>query len=109
MKTGVELIAEERRRQIEEEGWTSEHDDKHKSGEMIFAGVCYAINFGFNAIGQKGKYRLLPWSEMIFAPKEWIKYLWPFEECWWKPKDNLRDLIRAGALIAAEIDRIQRL
>ena len=34
---------------------------------------------------------------------------WPWSDKWWKPKDKIRDLVRAGALIAAEIDRLQRL
>ena len=33
MKTGIELITEERQRQIEVEGWTPEHDAKHAFGE----------------------------------------------------------------------------
>jgi hypothetical protein len=42
MKTGIELIAEERKRQIEVEGWTAEHDDEHTDGELALAAVCYA-------------------------------------------------------------------
>lgn len=34
MKTGIDLITEERERQIREEGWTPEHDDGHRSGEL---------------------------------------------------------------------------
>lgn len=35
---------------------------------------------------------------------------WPFDASWWKPSnDPIRNLIKAGALIAAEIDRLQRL
>ena len=37
MKTGIELIAEERKRQIEEEGWTAEHDDQQTDGEIAEA------------------------------------------------------------------------
>ncbi|WP_373400076.1 hypothetical protein V8V91_10940 [Algoriphagus halophilus] len=43
MKTGIELIAEERQRQIEKEGWTSEHDAKHKNGELAHAAATYAM------------------------------------------------------------------
>jgi hypothetical protein len=35
----------------------------------------------------------------------WQWWPWSFE--WWKPKDRIRNLVRAGALIAAEIDRLQ--
>jgi hypothetical protein len=42
MATGIELIAAERKRQIEAKGWTYEHDDAHEEGELIAAAVCYA-------------------------------------------------------------------
>ena len=32
---------------------------------------------------------------------------WPWEKSWWKSGARLNDLIKAGALIAAEIDRMQ--
>jgi hypothetical protein len=35
---------------------------------------------------------------------------WPWDQDWWKPSpDPIRNLVKAGALIAAEIDRLQRL
>ncbi len=76
---GIELIAAERRRQVEVEGWTPEHDAEHVNGELAVAASCYAT----------GDYAMWPW-----APE------------WLKPKDRLSDLVRAGALIAAEIDRL---
>lgn len=41
--TGVELIAEERKRQIEAEGWTPQHDAQHKADELAIAAACYAL------------------------------------------------------------------
>jgi len=36
-------------------------------------------------------------------------FTWPWEASWWKPSDDpIRNLAKAGALIAAEIDRLQR-
>ena len=35
--SGIERIAKERQRQIEQEGWTPEHDDHHAEGEMAAA------------------------------------------------------------------------
>lgn len=43
MKTGVERIAGERRRQIEVEGWTAAEDDEHDSGSLAQAGAAYAL------------------------------------------------------------------
>ena len=89
-KTGAELIADERQRQIEEEGWSAEHDTQHPSGQLALAGACYALD----AVG------------LVGTASDW----WPWDEKWWKPTPNdpVRQLTKAGALIAAEIDKIQR-
>lgn len=97
--SGVELIAVERRRQIEAKGWTPEHDDGHVDGELARAAACYALGDGrIIAAG----------SSTPLAPSG--AYIWPWAIVWWKPSrgDRLRELAKAGALIAAEIDRLQR-
>lgn len=37
--------------------------------------------------------------------------MFPFSSVWWKPspENRIKELAKAGALIAAEIDRLQRL
>jgi len=105
--TGVELIATERQRQIEVEGWTPEHDDTHVNGELAEAAACYADPVFIDT--------------RVTAPQGW-----PWVDQWWKPsldyrnhyiraavlpahaEARIRDLKKAGALIAAEIDRLQR-
>lgn len=101
MKNGIELIAEERQRQVEKEGWTPEHDDQHENGEMALAACCYA--HPAPEFCERGFFH--PKSE--FKIPQW----WPWDEMWWKPTpdDKIRQLTKAGALIAAEIDRLQRL
>ena len=96
MKTGIELIAEERQRQIEKEGWTKEHDAQHIDNELAVAAASYAMPEGARTFMKTQDGNYLP----IF---------WRFEAKWWKPcpQDRVRELIKAGALIAAEIDRIQ--
>lgn len=84
---GAASIAMERQRQISKEGWTAEHDDTYRSGELASAAACY-----------------LTWPF-----RETVPDTWPWEAAWWKPKNRRADLVRAGALIAAEIDRIDRL
>ncbi len=96
--TGIELIAAERQRQIEQEGWTEEHDCQHENGELAKAAALYAI----------------PDDDRYIDTHEGSSYiletLWPWHPDWWKPTpDNrIRELQKAGALIAAEIDRLQR-
>ena len=93
---GVAAIAFERRRQITAEGWTPEHDDAHRNGELAKAAGCYAW-----IAGQSDELR----SVFRSPPPTWPDG-WGAE--WWKIKDRRSDLVRAGALIAAEIDRIDR-
>lgn len=83
----IDEIAAERKRQIEDEGWTPNHDDEHNGGELALAGACYAL-------GSTGVRR---------APEHW-----PFDPNWWKPQSRRRDLVRAAALIVAEIERLDR-
>ena len=89
-KTGVALIVADRVRQIIEEGWTPEHDARHGRSELVDAAVCYALAAKSPNPG--------------YTPG-----LWPWGLEWWKPvKDDggIRNLVKAGALIAAEIDRL---
>jgi hypothetical protein len=93
LETGIELIADERSRQVSQEGWTPEHDDEHSTGELAQAALCYA------------KYAELQGR----SSEQWFERDWPWDETWWKPSpDPIRNLVKAGALIAAEIDRLQR-
>lgn len=94
MSVGIAMIAVERRRQIEAEGWTPEHDAEHVSGELLTAAVEYVRC----AEGQV--------SGVVLAG---IGECWPWDAASWKPSDDpIRNLVKAGALIAAEIDRLRR-
>jgi hypothetical protein len=84
---GVRLIAEERERQITREGWDEEHDDEHTDNELAVAAACYAMP---------------RWHKNRMPAR------WPWDREWWKPGDRIRELSKAGALIAAEIDRLLR-
>lgn len=115
---GLDLIAAERRRQIDKEDWTPEHDDGHDLGELAMAAACYAA--------PEPVYRMRK-GDVVTEPP------WVFESAWpWRwdedrrrkhagggtadPKPHAKltkarriDLLtKAGALIAAEIDRLQR-
>ncbi len=91
-QTGVGLIAAERQRVIDIEGYTPAHDAE-QGEDMALAGACYAL--------PERKRRDL-------ADPKGVPYLWPWHTRYWKPvpEDRLRELVKAGQLIAAEIDRI---
>lgn len=95
-----DVIAERFRHQLQE-GWNDQHDDEHKAGELASAASAYASHmaaFWYAWVdGREKDYRLKA------TPPGW-----PWGRQWWKPKDPRRDLVRAGALILAEIDRLDR-
>lgn len=90
------VLARERRRQVDDEGWTAEHDDKHCYGQLALAAAAYSAEAAAN-----------------FASAAWlrtaIRSLWPWGANWWKPRNPALNLVRAGALIIAELERLDRL
>ena len=104
--SGILRIAAERQRQIDEEKWSAAHDDKHRQGELARAAACYALTPIIR--------------EQMLLKRSLASHLWPFEWRNWKPltphstadvrrQARIRELEKAGALIAAEIDRLERL
>lgn len=80
MGEGLSMIGKERIRQIEQKGYTYEHDMEHLPKNFVYAAQAYLTR---------------------------DEDLWPWESKYFKPsKDMLRNLQKAGALIAAAIDRI---
>lgn len=101
MSKAIDDVLAERRRQVEVEGWTAEHDDVHSGGELALAASVYAD----------------PYPRMVTRSRcmedrggtVWQQpERWPWGPEWYKPKDRRRDLIRAAALLIAEIERIDR-
>jgi len=91
----VQRVLTERRRQIEVEGWSSEHDDEYAAGELAAAAAAYAFNAYVTTTP-----RYLTADPLGF---------WPWAPSWWKPRSALEDLSRAAALIIAEMERLDRL
>ncbi len=89
-------VQAERRRQVEAEGWTPEHDDEHADGQMSQAAGCYALHAG--GIGTD-------WPD---GRQNGSALFWPWDKDWWKPTTPRCDLVKAGALILAEIERLDR-
>lgn len=97
--TVIEEIAAERQRQKDVEGWTPEHDDQHDTGSLAVAAACYALGSADIRRGV-GDYDHVHATVSI--------RLWPWAPEWWKPKRTRRNLVRAAALLVAEIERIDR-
>ncbi|WP_244859015.1 hypothetical protein [Pseudomonas aeruginosa] len=79
-------VQAERRRQIEAEGWTPEHDDLYCAAELPRAAAAYILN----------------------GANDEAPAIWPFVAKWWKPRDARSNYVRASALILAEIERLDR-
>lgn len=93
-------VLDERQRQITVEGWDEGHDDHHYNGELAAAAACYASPYrAFKAVTSVGR-----GYESLTTYRD----LWPWRDEWWRPKDRRADLVRAGALIVAEIERMDR-
>lgn len=98
-------VLAERRRQITGERWSHKHDDEHSCGDLAKAGACYALGTHLVRYQHRGA---------VFggrASEDWVfdwTYAWPWDESDWKRKDDRSNLIRAAALIIAEIERLDR-
>lgn len=92
MSRATDDVLAERERQILDEGWTHEHDADHVSGELADAAACYAMN-----------------ASGAIEPPGSMPQIWPWDRQWWKPGEPRRDLVKAGALILAEIERLDRI
>lgn len=86
-------VLAERRRQKDVEEWSEEHDDLHIDGSLSAAAACYA------AWDISGEYN---------TRDRVLRDIWPWDWHWWKPKSKRENLVRAGALILADIERLDR-
>ena len=112
--SGVELIAAERVRQLEDLGYTPEHDAEHHEHDLAFAAACYAAPIPIYIIRVHQETAWTSKDGKAHGDVSWVEP-WPG----WKRRervvedgsiplqDRIDELTKAGALIAAEIDRLQ--
>lgn len=112
MKDGATRIAEERARQLEKLGWSADHDDGQRDGQLAMAAACYAASAAQKRIYAQQCYAA---SVSFYDPFPWRGQRYDA-----RPYDGnvlinsttddqaIRLLEKAGALIAAEIDRLLR-
>ncbi|MGF7053959.1 NTP pyrophosphatase (non-canonical NTP hydrolase) [Bosea sp. OAE752] len=84
-------VVAERHRHVDKKGWTPAHDDEHDAGQMASAAAAYTLAATFPG-----------------RVDQWFKSFWPWERAWWKPGTARRMLVKAAALLIAEIERIDR-
>lgn len=98
----IEDILSERTRQIEVEGFNEAHDDQHGFSELARAAAVYATYAALPEFDrEQGK---------KFGPHHYgALMLWPWEAAYFKLSDPRRDMIKAAALLVAEIERLDRL
>lgn len=97
MNTGIEIIAKERQRQIDYVGPKPETHCKVDDCELRKAALSYAfVHIHFKTQSEKNS-----------TPP----VLFPFDKKFWNPNklDDIKNLAKAGAYIAAEIDRLLEL
>ncbi len=105
MSSAIELIATERQRQIDVEGFTPEHDDAHNQGGLLSWGAAAYAAVGSATI-RGASAEEFP-ADMMHEEGDWPG---DWEAEWWKPSDDpIRNLVKAGALIVAEIDLLLRM
>lgn len=103
--TGAEQIQAERHRQLLDEHFDAAHDDWHADSELVLAATAYAVEGVPDHTVIETPDGLVIEKVVSNIPPTW----WPWDKSWWKPSDDpIPNLVKAGALIAAEIDRLQR-
>lgn len=98
-KATLDVVAE-RQRQISAENYTPDQDDAYTQNELTRAAEGYihtVVSRGWTYESNPNDYEC-----------EEIPPFWPWADEHWKPKSPRRDLVRAAALIIAEIERIDR-
>lgn len=88
----------ERRRQVEKEGYEPDHDDEHKNEEIAAYAAYYAMPPGVREWSAAETGYAETFGEAIVPDG-------------WRPTtlgDRRRELVKAGALILAEIERLDR-
>lgn len=79
-------VLAERQRQIDVKGWTPEHDDTYTCGELAAAAISY----------------IEPAEAENYWPVDWL-------DGSFRPSDERRNIVKATALLLAELERLDRL
>ncbi|WP_198389683.1 Lar family restriction alleviation protein [Burkholderia ubonensis] len=92
----VRAILAERRRRVEQEGWTPGHDDACARGELARASATYALS-------ASGYYTRGDGTRAAAEDTEW-----PWAPEWWRPTTPRSDMVKSVALGLSELERLDR-
>lgn len=111
IKEWLYKIEDERIRQIREEGWSNNHDDGHKNGELANFAACYAATTNKELKFLDEIYESSPEYSGVSHIEFKYKALLPFDIKFLKKEKHSREkqLIISAALIIAELERLERL
>ena len=104
MKSVIDEILAERERQKKEEGFSQQHDDRYRKGELVKAAICFAaMSIGCPQVLIKLAVHSMDVQSVWVDP-------WPWEEHWDKRNRHSANkcLVVAGALIVADLERRSR-
>lgn len=97
----MQAVVAERFRQVEQEGWSTDHDDEHSRGQLAQAGAAYLLG------PDRQTFTDYEADEELRVVSG--RLVWPWDYEWWKPQDFRRNLVRGTALAIAEGERFDRL
>jgi hypothetical protein len=102
-QTGIDLIVEEIQRQIDVEGHTLHQDVEYKKDELAIAAASYAMPETYRDYPRR--------IDSSVELKNTVPRMFPWSTQHWKPtpEDRIKELVKAGALIVAEIERLQNI
>lgn len=97
MSNAINDVILERRHQVEDLRYNTAHDDQHDQKEIARAAGGYVHHYIYRTGVPGSVYQADP-----------MPPTWPWDEIYWNPQTPREDLVRAAALIIAEIERIDR-
>jgi len=100
LSKAINDVLAERERQKNIKGYSTDHDDAYEQNELVRA----ASEYTNQVVGRSWIFETHP----SLYRSEVASDFWPWDACYWKPKSPREDLIRAAAILIAEIERLDR-
>lgn len=117
MRALIDIITE-RQRQVEEKGFSPEHDDRHDRSELALAAAAFCLA-KINDLRKTFSTEMGD-GQVAVTLQDAAEALWPWNTDEWEPESwsvftassiaaRIRNLVKAAAMIIAEIERLDRI